>query len=170
MVWLYCLQDRDSMPNWYTINHPTTLHTHNETQWPTAARRWHFALRDVSRRQSCHLLTSCNLDGIIWSPLGLTDLSKSRGAAAAPPAPAAFCLENWTLLKIDSGNLFMNPKVANMHYNIFDIFWSILESKLHLASELMLKSRFIRHILTNFVNFKDEGWTDKSQRQNILFK
>jgi hypothetical protein len=29
MVWLYWLQDRDSMPNWYTINHPTTLHT----QW-----------------------------------------------------------------------------------------------------------------------------------------
>ena len=29
---LYWLQDRDSMPNWYTINHPTTLHTHNETQ------------------------------------------------------------------------------------------------------------------------------------------
>ena len=27
MVWLYWLQDRDSMPNWYTINHPTKLHT-----------------------------------------------------------------------------------------------------------------------------------------------
>ena len=40
MVWLYWLQDRDSMPNWYTINHPTTLHTHNETQWPAAACRW----------------------------------------------------------------------------------------------------------------------------------
>ena len=37
MVWLYRLQDRDSMPNWYTINHPKTLHTHNETQWP---HRW----------------------------------------------------------------------------------------------------------------------------------
>ena len=57
MVWLYWLQDRDSMPNWYTINHPTTLHTHNETQWPTAARRWQFALQDVSCRQGCHLLT-----------------------------------------------------------------------------------------------------------------
>ena len=22
------------MPNWYTINHPTTLHTHNETSDP----------------------------------------------------------------------------------------------------------------------------------------
>ena len=31
MVGLYWLQDRDSMLNWYTINHPTTLHTHNET-------------------------------------------------------------------------------------------------------------------------------------------
>ena len=31
MVWLYWLQDTDSMPNCYTINHPTTLHTHNET-------------------------------------------------------------------------------------------------------------------------------------------
>ena len=31
MVWLYWLQDRDSMPNWYTINHPATLHTQNET-------------------------------------------------------------------------------------------------------------------------------------------
>ena len=34
------LQDRDSMPNCYTINHPTTLHTHNETQWLTAAHWW----------------------------------------------------------------------------------------------------------------------------------
>ena len=45
----------------YTINHPTTLHTlcftHNEIQFPTAARRWHFALQDVSHRQSCHLST-----------------------------------------------------------------------------------------------------------------
>ena len=31
--------------------------THNEIQWPTAARRWQFALRDVSCRQSCHLST-----------------------------------------------------------------------------------------------------------------
>ena len=57
MVWLYWLQDRYSIPNWYTINHPTALHTQNETQWPTAARRWHFALRDVSRKQSYHFLT-----------------------------------------------------------------------------------------------------------------
>ena len=57
MVWLYWLHNRDSMPNWYTINHPTTLHTHNETQWPTTARGWHFVLRDVSCRQSWHLLT-----------------------------------------------------------------------------------------------------------------
>ena len=34
MVWLYWLQDRDIMPNWYTINHRTTLHTHNETSDP----------------------------------------------------------------------------------------------------------------------------------------
>ena len=27
MVCLYWLQDRDSMPNWYTIKHPTTLQT-----------------------------------------------------------------------------------------------------------------------------------------------
>ena len=26
IVWLYWLQDRDSMPNCYTINHPATLH------------------------------------------------------------------------------------------------------------------------------------------------
>ena len=51
MVWLYWLQDSNSMSNWYTINHPSTLHTHTETQWPTAARLWHFALRYVSRRQ-----------------------------------------------------------------------------------------------------------------------
>jgi hypothetical protein len=57
IVWLYWLQDRDSMPNWYTINHPTTMHTHNETQWPTAARQWHFALWEVSCRQSCHFST-----------------------------------------------------------------------------------------------------------------
>ena len=31
MVWLYWLQNGDTMPNWYTINHPTTLHAHNET-------------------------------------------------------------------------------------------------------------------------------------------
>ena len=48
IVWLYWLQDRDSMPNWY--NHPTTLHTHNEIQWPSAAHQWQFALGDVSRR------------------------------------------------------------------------------------------------------------------------
>ena len=53
MVWLY----RDSMPNRYTINHPTTLHTHKETQWPNAAHGWHFALQDVSHRQNCHVLT-----------------------------------------------------------------------------------------------------------------
>ena len=37
--------------------HPTTIHTHNETQWPTAACRCYFALRDVSCRQSWYLLT-----------------------------------------------------------------------------------------------------------------
>ena len=57
MVWLYWLQDRDSMPIWYTINHPTTQHTYSETQWPIAAHQWHFVLRNVSRSQSCHLLT-----------------------------------------------------------------------------------------------------------------
>ena len=57
MVWLYWLQDRYSMPSLYTINYPTTLPIHIETQWPTAARRWHFAPRDVSRRQTYHLLT-----------------------------------------------------------------------------------------------------------------
>ena len=72
MVWLYWLQDRDSIPNWYTINHPTKLHAHNETQWPTAARRWHFAQRDVSCRQSCHLLTPSHPPGslnmtILWA-------------------------------------------------------------------------------------------------------
>ena len=56
MVWLYWLQDRDSMPIWYTINHPTTLHTHSETQWPIAAHQWHFVLQGVSCSQSCHLL------------------------------------------------------------------------------------------------------------------
>ena len=35
--------------------------THNEIHWPTAACRWHFALRDVSRRQSCHLSASSHL-------------------------------------------------------------------------------------------------------------
>jgi hypothetical protein len=88
----------------------------------------------------------------------------------APPAPAAFCLANWIWQRKSVHESLHGSKVANMHYNIFDIFWSILESKLHLASELMLKSRFIQHILTNFVNFKDEGWTDKSQRQNSFFK
>jgi hypothetical protein len=48
--WLYWLQDRNSMHNWYTINHPTTLHAYNETQWPTAvhctaARRWDFGFK-----------------------------------------------------------------------------------------------------------------------------
>ena len=31
--------------------------THNETQWPTTARRCHFALRDVSCRQNWHFST-----------------------------------------------------------------------------------------------------------------
>ena len=39
------------------VHYHTKLHTHNETQWPTAARWCHFALRDVSCRQSWHLLT-----------------------------------------------------------------------------------------------------------------
>ena len=39
------------------IGHPTTLHTNNENQWPTAARRCHFALWDLSRRQSWHFST-----------------------------------------------------------------------------------------------------------------
>ena len=43
MVWLHLLQDRDSIPNWYTIIHPKALHTHIETQWPTACL-WHFML------------------------------------------------------------------------------------------------------------------------------
>ena len=43
------------MPSWYTINHPTTLHINNETQWTTAACQCHFALRDVFCRQSWHL-------------------------------------------------------------------------------------------------------------------
>ena len=34
-----------------------TLHTHNETQWPTAACWCHFVLRGVSCRQSWHLST-----------------------------------------------------------------------------------------------------------------
>ena len=58
MVCLYWLQVRDSMPNWCTITHPTTLQTHNETQRPTAACQWHFALRDVFCRQTCHLSTT----------------------------------------------------------------------------------------------------------------
>ena len=58
MVWLYWLQDRDNMPNPYTINHSTTLHIHNETHWPIATRQWHFVLGDLTRRQSCHLLTA----------------------------------------------------------------------------------------------------------------
>ena len=28
IVWMYWLQDKDSMPKQYTINHPTKLHTH----------------------------------------------------------------------------------------------------------------------------------------------
>ena len=39
MVWLYWLQDRDSMPNWYTINHPTTLHTQNYLWWTKNAKQ-----------------------------------------------------------------------------------------------------------------------------------
>ena len=42
MVRLYWLQD--IMPNWYTINHSTTLHTDNEIKWPNAAHRWHLEL------------------------------------------------------------------------------------------------------------------------------
>jgi hypothetical protein len=59
MVWLYWLQDRDRMPNWYTTNHPTTLHTH--TQWnpvTTAARRWHFGMYPAGKVAiSQHLAT-----------------------------------------------------------------------------------------------------------------
>ena len=54
MLWLWRLQDRDSVHVQYTI---LQHFTHNGIQWPTAARRWHFVLRDVSCRQSCHLST-----------------------------------------------------------------------------------------------------------------
>ena len=37
-------------------------HTHNETQWLTVACRCHFALRDISCRQSWHLLTPSQSD------------------------------------------------------------------------------------------------------------
>ena len=57
MVWLYWLQDRDSVPNWYNINHPTTFHTQWNPVTHCTAVRWHFALQDVSHRQSCHLST-----------------------------------------------------------------------------------------------------------------
>ena len=54
----------------YTINHPTTLHTlcftHNEIQFPTAARQWHFVLQDVSHRQSCHLSTPSHPLVPVW--------------------------------------------------------------------------------------------------------
>ena len=42
------------MPNWQTINHPTTLHTHNETVTHCCSP---MAICDVSCRQSCHLST-----------------------------------------------------------------------------------------------------------------
>ena len=43
-----------SVIHWSTILHHFT---HNEIQFPTAACQWPFALRDVFRRQSCHLST-----------------------------------------------------------------------------------------------------------------
>ena len=36
---------------------PSYNTSHNEIQWPTAARQCHFALRDVSCRQSWHVLS-----------------------------------------------------------------------------------------------------------------
>ena len=52
----YIGQDRDSR---HFVTMSTTLQhfTHIEIQWPTAARRCHFGLWDVSCRQSWHLLT-----------------------------------------------------------------------------------------------------------------
>ena len=75
MVWLYWVQDRDSMPNWRTINHPTTLQTHNETQWPTVSRRWHFALQDVSILYA----KLSSLDALdIYAPLIFLDRQKTN--------------------------------------------------------------------------------------------
>ena len=48
-------QDRDSLPNRYTINHPKTLRTQRNSV-TTAAHRWHFVLQDVSCRKSYHVL------------------------------------------------------------------------------------------------------------------
>ena len=70
MVWLYKLQDRDSIHIWYTI---LQHFTHNEIECPTAACRWYFALQDVSPKQSCHLSTPSNN----WVPPGVTMLSAS---------------------------------------------------------------------------------------------
>ena len=61
MVWLYWLQDRDSMPNWYTINHLTILHTHNETQLWNWIRNI-FILK--SRNLSCLNRAFCMQDEI----------------------------------------------------------------------------------------------------------
>ena len=44
-----------------SCNTSHTMKVHYETQWPTAARRCHFVLRDVSCMQSWHLSTPSHL-------------------------------------------------------------------------------------------------------------
>ena len=60
IIWLYWLQDRDRIPNWCTINHPTTLHmqwnpllladvTLRCRMYPTG---WHLAIPAVYWKQA----------------------------------------------------------------------------------------------------------------------
>ena len=55
MVWLYWLQDIEIVCLIGKLSTILQYFTRNEIQWPTAASRWYFALRDVSHRQSCYL-------------------------------------------------------------------------------------------------------------------
>ena len=73
---------------------PNTAHTYNETQWPTAARRWHFALQDVSCRQSwLHYFFMSEAE---WGVMGLSPVDELLGKLSHQ-VRSSFCL----LLKIN---------------------------------------------------------------------
>ena len=79
------------MPSWYTINHPTTLHTHTmKTQLPNAARECHFALWDVSYSQSRQQLLFVSLklhlnSSFFWGPINLRVSSQKVTKEATKP-------------------------------------------------------------------------------------
>ena len=84
MVRLYFPQDRDTVPNWYNINHPTTLHAHNEIQWLTVA----------------YFITVSLIWNISLQNIDTFKLHSSQGSLKIMHGKAKLCLSSGRNLKI----------------------------------------------------------------------